>query len=364
MSVRQQRWDIFCRVVDNYGDIGVCWRLARQLAHEHGRELRLWVDDLTVAAKLVPGLQVDAENQQIDGITVRAWQPAFVVDDVAEVVIEAFACELPDPYLHAMAMRSTAPVWINLDYLTAEAWTQGFHLQPSPHPRWPLRKTFYFPGFDAGTGGLLREQDLFTRRDACQVDTRMRSSAALRVSLFCYPHAPIAALLQSMADSPRAVHCLVPESSILPQIAAFFGLTALHAGERQQKGALTLDILPFLTQDDYDQLLWSCDLNFVRGEDSWIRALWAAKPFVWQPYRQQDALHLVKLQAFLERYQADAVLGQLHAAWAAGPWQTQAWQAVVERLPSLQTQAKQRCAQLAELPDLAAKLVIFCENFS
>ncbi len=38
--------DIFCAVVDNYGDIGVCWRLARQLAHEHGMTVRLWVDDL------------------------------------------------------------------------------------------------------------------------------------------------------------------------------------------------------------------------------------------------------------------------------------------------------------------------------
>ena len=25
-------WDMFCRVIDNYGDIGVCWRLAADLA--------------------------------------------------------------------------------------------------------------------------------------------------------------------------------------------------------------------------------------------------------------------------------------------------------------------------------------------
>ncbi|MBY0444112.1 MAG: elongation factor P maturation arginine rhamnosyltransferase EarP, partial [Burkholderiales bacterium] len=38
------RWDIFCRVIDNYGDIGVCWRLARQLSFEHGFAVRLMVD--------------------------------------------------------------------------------------------------------------------------------------------------------------------------------------------------------------------------------------------------------------------------------------------------------------------------------
>ena len=25
-------WDIFCQVIDNHGDVGVCWRLARELA--------------------------------------------------------------------------------------------------------------------------------------------------------------------------------------------------------------------------------------------------------------------------------------------------------------------------------------------
>ena len=37
-------WDVFCRVVDNYGDAAVCWRLARQLADEHGARVRLWID--------------------------------------------------------------------------------------------------------------------------------------------------------------------------------------------------------------------------------------------------------------------------------------------------------------------------------
>ena len=57
MSSRPQ-WDVFCAVVDNYGDIGVCWRLSRQLAAEHGIAVRLWVDDLKPFARLCPAVDV------------------------------------------------------------------------------------------------------------------------------------------------------------------------------------------------------------------------------------------------------------------------------------------------------------------
>ena len=40
----------------------------------------------------------------------------------------------------------------------------------------------------------------------------------------------------------------------------------------------------------------------VRGEDSFVRAQWAALPFVWQAYPQADAAHLTKVAAFLDRY--------------------------------------------------------------
>ena len=38
------KWDLFCRVVDNFGDVGVCWRLAADLA-QRGEQVRLWIDD-------------------------------------------------------------------------------------------------------------------------------------------------------------------------------------------------------------------------------------------------------------------------------------------------------------------------------
>ncbi|MCB5206451.1 elongation factor P maturation arginine rhamnosyltransferase EarP [Methylovorus mays] len=373
MTDKRQRWDIFCRIIDNYGDIGVCWRLARQLAHEYSLDVRLWVDALPVAQRLLPALDTQRAEQVLDGVTIAHWSPEFQFDRIADVVIEAFACELPESYINAMAAQP--PVWINLEYLSAEAWVEEFHLQPSPHPRLALKKTFFFPGFTENTGGLLRERHLLDDRDAAQADPsarlRMvpRSADALRVSLFAYPQASIPTLLTAMANGDRPVVCLIPESSLLAPVSQFFGADKLQPGDHYSHGSLSVHILPFLSQAEYDQLLWSCDLNFVRGEDSWIRAIWAARPFIWQPYFQSEDTHLVKLEAFLqcylpplERDAADA-WATFHQQWAQRQLAAGSWPRLVQALPAIQQHARQQSQALAAQDDLAAKLVIFVRNF-
>lgn len=377
MSKQKQRWDIFCRIVDNFGDIGVCWRLAKQLSAEYELDVRLWIDDLVSARKLLPALNADMQKQTQQGVEICRWQSAFSFHAVADVVIEAFACELPENYL--LAMVETQPVWLNLEYLSAESWVEDYHLQPSPHPRLSLKKTFFFPGFTQKTGGLLRERRLLAERDVFQhqraADTVTGTHAALRVSLFCYPFAPVHQLLTCMAQSARPVECLIPQTGIMDQVCGFFGATtALSAGQQRKAGNLTAKILPFLPQADYDRLLWSCDLNFVRGEDSWIRAIWAGRPFIWQPYRQDDDAHLAKLDAFLDRYlkaenglkacelSAAEALAAFHHAWSRGTLEPHHWQQLMQHLPALGSHAQRRSEDWAELPDLAAKLVIFCRN--
>jgi uncharacterized repeat protein (TIGR03837 family) len=250
-----------------------------------------------------------------------------------------------------------------------------FHGKPSPHPRLPLTKTFFFPGFTENTGGLLREKNLLVERDTFQAEPSTFWQASdiannpLKVSLFCYPHAPLHALFNQMASSERPTLCLVPESSILAKVSELFG-TPLQAGSYATKGKLTAKVLPFLSQKQYDQLLWSCDLNFVRGEDSWIRAIWAAKPFVWLPYHQAEETHLVKLHAFLDQYAQGletipaTALRNFHTAWASSELESGAWQTLTTHLPALHKHAQQQAKALSQQPDLAAKLVIFCENFS
>src|SRR5258708_24255280 len=168
MKDQSERWDIFCSVVDNYGDVGVSWRLARQLAREHGKRVRLWLDDLTVLAKLRPEIDPTRDLQELDRVHVVRLRASFQPAEVADVVVETFGCDPPDAYVQAMAARSPRPRWINLEYLSAEEWVEGSHALPSPNPRLPLVKHFFFPGFTPRTGGLLRAESLLRRPDELQ----------------------------------------------------------------------------------------------------------------------------------------------------------------------------------------------------
>jgi uncharacterized repeat protein (TIGR03837 family) len=362
------RWDIFCAVVDNYGDIGVCWRLARQLANEHGVEVRLWVDDLEPLVKLRPDTNASLDNQNIDGVEVRQWPKAFPEVDAADVIIEAFGCELPVSYVAAMAARDTSPVWINLEYLSAEDWIEGAHGLPSPHPRLPLTKYFFFPGFTPATGGLLREADYGKRTagfDAVEFRAGLClppiTDPALTVSLFGYANPALPGLLEAWVQSPRSINCLVPASVLLPQVQAFFG----ENSSLMQRGSLSVHVIPFLPQQDYDALLRLCDLNFVRGEDSFVRVQWAEKPFVWQIYPQAEATHLVKLEAFLVRYLAGLPepvaksARDFYLAWNTGTDAGSAWPAYARLLPALREHGKAWSGQLAGHGDLATNLLHF-----
>jgi uncharacterized repeat protein (TIGR03837 family) len=335
-TTEQLSCDIFCTVVDNYGDIGVCWRLARQLANEHGLAVRLWVDDLASFRKLCPQLVPALPIQQQHGVEIRHWGIPFAEVAPAQLVIEAFACELPERYVLAMAEQAHKPLWLNLEYLSAEGWVAGCHGLPSPHPRLPLVKYFFFPGFTKDTGGLLLERDLLARRNAFLADplaqekywqacgVPARATGEMRVSLFSYENPAVHGLLAAWAAGETPLTCLVPEGRVLPQVAAFFGRAQLAAGDVLQQGSLRVQVLPFVEQERYDELLWACDCNFVRGEDSCVRAQWAGKPFIWHIYPQHDGVHMQKLHALLDLYcqgldpASAQALRALWDAWNAG----------------------------------------------
>ncbi len=363
------RWDIFCAVVDNYGDIGVCWRLARQLANEHGLAVRLWVDDLRPLSRLCPAVDASQALQRIEGVEVRHWPSPFSATDVADVVIEAFACALPETYLNAMAARPHKPVWINLEYLSAEPWVEGCHGMASPHPHLPLTKHFFFPGFTPATGGLMRECDYDLRRasfDQAALRTRLGLPAAqdgeLTLSLFAYENPALPDLLNAWAKSSAPIRCLVPEGRSLADVGKFFGSAECCAGHQFERDNLSVHVLPFVPQLDYDALLWLCDLNFVRGEDSFVRAQWAEKPLVWHIYPQADAAHQVKLDAWLSRYRAalpspatDA-MRNFWRAWNGDGEIVSAWYAFRSALPWLQDLASPWAQKIATSDGLAEKL--------
>jgi uncharacterized repeat protein (TIGR03837 family) len=359
MAAMQLHWDIFCRVIDNFGDIGVCWRLARQLAAEHGRKVRLWVDDLSSLQPICPAVDSARAIQFCQGVEIRHWVENVAVDRVPEVVIEAFACELPSAYLTAMSQVSPKPCWINLEYLTAESWAEECHGMASPHPSLPLVKYFFFPGFSAKSGGLLRENDLFAERD--RAVAAFPSTDLLEVSLFCYDTAPVGALLDAFRDSPVPVLCHVPPGKPLAAVQVHLG-----GHGPWQLGNTMIRSVSFMPLDEFDRLLWRCDINFVRGEDSFVRAQWAGKPFVWQVYPQDDGAHLTKLEAFLECYSkelggaTETAVRRMFVAWNLGSNVASAWQGFVDERANIARHNRIWADRLATSPDLATALVKFC----
>lgn len=373
------RWDIFCCVVDNYGDIGVTWRLARQLALEYGLEVRLWVDEPGAFRRLCPQADVGAGPWRIDGVEVRQWPVDFPAVDVADVVIEAFACSLPERYVAAMTERMSPALWLNLEYLSAEDWVAGCHGLPSPQPG-GLRKFFFFPGFTEGTGGLLREADVLLRRRAFQADAEGRRAfladlgivpwaGARMISLFAYENAALAGWLDALAAAAESTQLLVPRGRIEADLCRWLGVDTLEDGGHWRRANLQVHLLPFLSQADYDRLLWCCDFNAVRGEDSFVRAQWAGRPLLWHIYQQEEGAHWEKLGAFLDSYcaaltdQAASALRALWSAWNGKGDMAQAWQGLAEHGEQLAAHAEHWCQEQASHPDLAAALVQFHRNW-
>lgn len=348
------RWDIFCKVIDNYGDIGICWRLARQLTVDHAQHVRLWVDDLQALVPLCPTVDPTRATQDQNGITLCRWEEPCVFETLAECVIGAFACRLPEAYLAAMQAFPRPPFWINLEYLSAEKWVEGCHGMRSPMPRAPLCvETFFFPGFTPKTGGLFKEKNLVPRRKAFQAGQPKKS--AITLSLFAYDHAPYGAFLMGLAAIKQAVIVYVTAGKATAGIKQALQTDLSMASLTH----VTFEFLPFLPQAQYDHLLWSCDFNFVRGEDSFVRAQWAGRPFVWHIYPQAEQAHLEKLDAFLTRYAAPEALTALCRAWNTGEAALfqQYWPVVIENLAQLKQHAEQWCDELDQLEDVASQLV-------
>lgn len=378
-SMRGLTCDIFCNVVDNYGDAGVAWRLARQLSTEFGLQIRLWLDDLITLQHMWPAIDANLTRQRVAKVEIRHWAPPFPDAKPAALVIEAFGCALPDSYLAAMARCEAKPLWLNLEYLSAEDWIKGCHGLPSPHPRLALTAYFYYPGFEPETGGLIREAGLLAQRNAYQADGKAQArfwqslglaapaGDALTVSLFGYDHAGIPELLAAWAAGRDKVCCLVPEGVAVQAIASFAG-TKLQVGHRVQHGSLELCGVPFVDQLAYDRLLWSCDFNFVRGEDSFIRAQWAGLPMIWNIYPQEADVHMVKLEAFLGLYcqglsaEAASAYRACAEAWNRGQGLASAWPALLPHVAELRRHARDWAKQLASMPDLATKLMLFCKE--
>ena len=355
-------WDIFCRVIDNFGDAGVCWRLVIDLA-QRGERVRLWIDQPELLTQLQGSQPLSALLSEM--ICVCSWPDETIRFDpeaIADVVIEAFACDPPVNYLEAMQQRSVKPVWINLEYLSAENWVETHHRLPSPQPRYVLTKHFFFPGFTPATGGLIREEWLTASITSVNAATAEDSAAAAaqRIFLFSYEQPLLDQWLDVLASSGCPVQLDVATCPARTHIKTWQSTTTTP-------GTLTISDAPFVPQTAFDAMLAQHDWLFVRGEDSFVRAQWAGKPLVWQIYPQADDVHFDKLHAFYDRYLNQGVLSTADqavykafvVAWNGGALDGALgnhWQRLVKIYPLLLENARAWRNYLLDQKDLVTQL--------
>jgi len=335
---------------------------------------------------MAPEVDSRRDRQVVHGAEICRWKgplrdaPPAATAGMGDVVVEAFGCGLPNAYLAAMGGLEHQPLWINLEYLSAEAWVEGCHGLASRQAQLPLTRYFFFPGFSEHTGGVLRERSLLARRDAFRAQPAAQralwralgvappSPETLKVSLFCYPNAPLQPLLDAWESGGEAIFCVVPEGVASAQLDAWARSATAGPSTMLTRGLLGVVRVPFVSQDDYDRLLWACDVNFVRGEDSFLRAQWAGRPLVWQCYPQSHAAHLAKLDAFLARYNgglahtAAAASDEFARAWNADAICPLPWDAYARALPALRGHAPAWADALATQEDLASNLVKFAAD--
>lgn len=366
-SVKTKKlWDIFCHVIDNYGDIGVCWRLSAGLA-ARGERVRLWVDDASALDWMAP--------TGAPGVELRPWtQPLPTAGmTLGDVLVEAFGCEIAPEFIAACVNetrnRRQELLWINLEYLSAEGFVERNHGLPSPVLTGPgagLNKYFFYPGFNAATGGLLREPDLAARQAQFDRATWLDQLGVdfhgeRLISMFCYEPPALCELLEQLAVDQQPTRLLVTAGRSAAAVKICLERKNRSRPLWNQSRTLTFSWLPRLTQNDFDHLLWSCDLNFVRGEDSLVRALWAGKPFIWQIYPQDDAVHLRKLDAFLDAMQAPLTLRVFHHRWNRANGAIDSQPALLPALTPAQWQDSVDAmrTRLLRIDDLVTQLIKF-----
>jgi uncharacterized repeat protein (TIGR03837 family) len=364
-------WDIFCRVIDNFGDVGVCWRLATGLAG-HGERVRLWVDDTSALSWMAP--------DGAPGVEVRRWTPVIDISGLTpgDILVESFGCEIAPEfiayYVENTRARGQKSIWINLEYLSAEPYAERCHGLPSPVMSGPgagLTKHFFYPGFTPATGGLLRETDLFDRQARFdrtawlhRLGVDKLAPGERLVSLFCYEPPALGQWLSQLASDAVPTKLLVTPGRAKAALQACIDEKNRAQPTWNKAKALSFLYLPPLTQPDYDHLLWACDLNFVRGEDSLVRAIWANKPFVWQIYPQYDDAHHTKLAAFLKVLDAPPSWRTFHALWNGVVADSDPSQAHLPRLDlsACQQSVSQARERLGQQEDLVTQLLRFASK--
>lgn len=384
---------LFCKVVDNFGDAGIAWVLATGLAESYGFDVTLCIDDPAPLEKIAPDY---AQHQQIQIVTAplpsgeevvtpaqagvqvikeTGCQLPLALQNISSspsppnLVIEVLAGTVPDEYTEWAASLPRPPIWLIYEYLSAETWVEDAHLKPSPHPRLTLTRYFFYPGFTPRTGGLLFDAH---NRHPGKAEGFIRdltpTQTLLKISLFCYDHAPIGSLIDVLSQSTTPIALTIPDGLATPIIRNHLGLPADHRVFTHQN--LTVHLVPFVPRPEFNAFLDANDLNLIRGEESLTAAIMGGKPLIWHIYPQDDAAHHIKLTAFLRHYtrdlspQAAKAVIHLHQIWnSLEPGDlAAAWQGYLNHLPEITAQAREFAQKMRQNGSALKNLVDFYQK--
>ncbi len=289
-------WHIFAKVIDNYGDMSIAWRLASGLV-DYGQKVTLFIEkkeDIEPILKLQPNIS----------FKVKSFNEALAEIDKVNNIISVFDVPLPPDYLDNIQHPSNLFIY---EYLSAESWVKEFHMKPSLTENSFINKRYFYPGFNDKTGGLLRERDYSNEESADHIKG-MEQGSHFQASFFYYSH--------TSHESVEVIKKLKPDfkALILDELIEFQDL----------KKETWVEGFMMMAFDDYDRLLQSSNLNFVRGEDSLTRAIFCGRPFIWQPYAQENDHQLVKLEAFINSFFSDldesiySIVRAVYYDWSQG----------------------------------------------
>lgn len=281
--------DIFCQVIDNYGDVGVAYRLAREFKRVYpNKKLRFVIN------------QIEELNliRKLENIEVILYKDISKIENSADLIIESFGCEIPKEYMDKALKKSK--LIINLEYFSAEKWVDDFHLQES-FLGGNLKKYFFIPGLSEKSGGILLDNEFLERKKKVEANKEyylekfeIKEKYDLIGSVFSYEK-NFDSLIEELKKLDKKIILLILSEKTQKNFIKYF-----DNGNNYDK--IKFVKLPFFTYDKYEELLALCDFNLVRGEDSFVRALLLGKPFLWHIYPQDENTHIKKLESFLEKY--------------------------------------------------------------
>lgn len=281
--------DIFCQVIDNYGDVGVTYRLAREFKRVYPNKKLRFVINETEELNLI---------RKSEDIEIILYKDISKIENSADLIIESFGCEIPKEYMDK-ALKN-AKLIINLEYFSAEKWVDDFHLQES-FLGGNLKKYFFIPGLSEKSGGILLDNEFLERKKKVEANKEyylekfeIKEKYDLIGSVFSYEK-NFDSLIEELKKLDKKIILLILSEKTQKNFIKYFDNSNNYDKIKFVK-------LPFFTYDKYEELLALCDFNLVRGEDSFVRALLLGKPFLWHIYPQDENTHIKKLESFLEKY--------------------------------------------------------------